>query len=212
MIVLKLITEVLKLLLTTKTNRAGVTGYVALGGDGMEDHDAMERALKRHGYPSSESNSLTMGGGGYGQVGRLIIGGQGEGGGAVGEDAHLMSSVGAGAGMSLLGWLFINSAWLRVYPLVGVGGRGAGISVRPKNNTSRGVALGDAGLNVVVGVGVEVRLPLSRAFKPMIGAQVGWMFNPGKGWKGDLSIEPEELGERKTSAPYVRLLIGTGAG
>jgi hypothetical protein len=209
--VLSITLSLVKLLLTANTRRPGLTGYVAVGGDGVEDYDAMEHGLKNHGYPAPESNGLALGGGGYGQIGRLIIGGQGEGGGSVSEDAHLISRVGMGSGMSLFGWLFIDSAWLRVYPLIGVGGRGAGLSVRPKNNTSRGVGLGAAGANVVIGVGVEVRLPLSRSFKPMIGAQVGWLWSPVGAWQGDLSVEPEALGERKASAPYVRLLIGSNS-
>ena len=124
----------------------------------------------------------------------------------------MISRIGAGSGFSLLGWLFINLTWLRVYPLVGVGGRGSGISVRPKNNTSRGVGLGTGGANFVAGVGVEVRIPFSRSFRPLIGVQVGWQWNPANGWQGDLSLEPEELGERKNSAPYVRFLVGLGGG
>lgn len=208
---LRITLSLVKLLLTTNTDRPGITGYVAVGGDGVEDYDALERGLKNHGYPAPEANGLTVGGGGYGQLGRLIIGGQGEGGGTASEDAHLVSRVGMGAGMSVIGWLFIDSDWLRVYPLIGVGGRGSGLSVRPKNNTSRGIGMGVAGANLVLGVGVEVRLPLSRTFKPMIGAQVGWMWNPVGAWQGDLNVEPEALGERKSSAPYVRLLIGSNS-
>lgn len=61
------------------------------------------------------------------------------------------------------------------------------------------------------GVGVEVRIPFSRSFCPMIGAQFGWQWNPIAG-QGDLGLEPEEMGERKSSAPYVRLLVGLGLG
>jgi len=209
MIALNIVKSLLKLLLTTRTSRPGVTGFISVGGDSVEDYDAMERALKKHGYPAPESNALTVGGGGYGQIGRLIIGGQGEGGGGTSEDAHLISRVGTGSGSSLLGWLVIDSDWLRVYPLISVGGRAPAVSVRPKNNSSQGVGLGTGGANVVAGVGIEVRLPISRSFKPMIGAQVGWMWNPAGSWQGNLSLEPEEMGERKESAPFVRLLIGT---
>ena len=212
MLALKIVRGLVKLLLTTKTNRSPVTGYFAVGGDGVENYAAMEYGLKQHGYPAPDGGALAVGGGGYGQIGRLIIGGQGEGGGSAGEDAYLISRIGAGSGFSLLGWLLINLTWLRVYPLVGVGGRGSGISVRPKNNTSRGVGLGTGGANFVAGVGVEVRIPFSRSFRPLIGVQVGWQWNPVSGWQGDLSLEPEELGERKNSAPYVRLLLGLGGG
>lgn len=201
----------IKLLLTTRHQRPGVTGYLAVGSNGIEDYAAMGSGLRQHGYPAPEGEStLAVGGGGYGQIGRLVVGGQGEGGGSTAEDAYLISSVGAGGGFGVFGWLLIDSAWLRVYPLVGVGGRGSGVSVRPKNNTSRGVGLGTGGANLVAGIGLEVRLPFSPSFRPMIGAQVGWQWQPAGVWQGDLSVEPEELGLRPSSAPYVRMLIGLG--
>lgn len=212
MIALKIAKGLLGFLLTAKTNRPGSTGFAVVGGDGVEDYDAMERGLKAHGYPSAESSSLMVGGGGYSQLGHWIVGGQGEGGGSSAEDAHLLSRVSAGAGGMLVGWLLINSAWLRVYPLLVLGGRGSNVSVMPKNHTSRGVRVGTGGANVVIGIGIELRLPLSRGFKPMIGAQVGWMWNPSPPLQGDLSIDPAELGERKTSAPFVRMLIGVNTG
>ena len=211
MLAFTIIKGLINLLLTTKTKRSGVTGYLAVGSNGFEDYVAMGSGLRQHGYPAPDSDlNVAIGGGGYSQIGRLVVGGQGEGGGSTAEDAYLISSVGSGGGFGVFGWLLIDSAWLRVYPLVGVGGRGSGVSVRPKNNTSRGVSLGSGGANLVAGVGLEVRIPFSRSFRPMIGAQIGWQWQPAGGWQGDLSVEPEELGLRPTSAPYMRVLIGLG--
>ncbi|MBE2266782.1 MAG: hypothetical protein IAE80_01035 [Anaerolinea sp.] len=208
-LVLSVVNVGVRFLLTARTQRAAA-GYVTVGGDAVEDFDAMERGLKNHGYPAPEVNGLTMGGGGYAQIGPVIVGGTGEGSGATAEDAYLVGGVGSGGGGAQFGLLLIDWAWLRVYPLVVVGGRGAGASVRPKNNTTQGVSLGTGGVQVVAGVGIELRLPLSTGFQPMIGAHVGWIWNPGDKWVGNLSVDASEMGSRQTSAPYVRMLLGAG--
>ncbi|MBK8032065.1 MAG: hypothetical protein IPK17_21830 [Chloroflexi bacterium] len=97
MLAFTIIKGLIKLLLTTKTKRSGVTGYLAVGSNGFEDYVAMGSGLRQHGYPAPDSDlNVAIGGGGYSQIGRLVVGGQGEGGGSTAEDACLISSVGSG--------------------------------------------------------------------------------------------------------------------
>src|SRR5690606_37498055 len=126
----------------------GGAGFFMLGESSIKNANTVEWALKSRSYPAPDFNGITSGGGGYFQVGRLLIGGSGEGTNARAENDIHQSAIGAGSGMGSVGWLLFERGGLRVYPLIGAGGSGAGIRVQPKNKTSQGVSIAGGGANV----------------------------------------------------------------
>jgi hypothetical protein len=136
------------------------------------------------GYPAS-------GGGILGRRGRLIIEGGGLGGGALQREGdYLVQVAGAGGGVSL-GLLPRKGSRLRIYPLVGIGGGGGGISVRQ----DKGATVLSSGLaDVSYHVGIAVDLVIGWRLGLMVGARIG-LASPIIGAK---------------FAPFVRFVGGAG--
>ncbi len=199
------------LLSTTQSPRStrGGASFLMLGESSLNNASTVEWALKSRGYPAPEFNGVSSGGGGYFQVGRLLIGGSGEGTNARAENDIHQSAVGAGSGMANVGWLLLERGGLRVYPLIGAGGSGTGMSVQPKNRTSQGVSITGGGANILAGVGVEFRLRITKSFAPLIGVRIGVMLSTPTKWNG-MGFDPSELSESQRLAPYFRLMLGTG--
>ena len=84
-----------------------------------------------------------------------------------------------------------------------------GMSVQPKNKTSQGVSIAGGGVNMLVGIGVEFRLRITKSFAPLIGVRVGVMLSTPTKWNG-MGFDPSELSESQRLAPYFRLMLGTG--
>lgn len=191
-----------------RSTRGGASFWM-LGESSIQNANTIEWALRNRGYPAPDFNGVSRGGGGYGQIGRLLIGGSGEGTGARGESDVHQSAVGAGSGMGNVGWLLFERGGLRVYPLIGVGVSDTGVSVQPKNKTSQGIGVSGGGANVLAGVGIEFRLPIAKSFAPMIGVRVGAAFSSPTKWNGT-GFDTSELSESQRVAPYFRLMIGVG--
>jgi hypothetical protein len=146
------------------------------------------------------------GGGGLVTVGRVVIDGQGSGGGAdeYESTSHTIAASGGQGGMQI-GVLVIDTPFARVYPLAGFGGTGGGVRLAPLASTN-GSEPRDSGWFAMVlngGIGVDFRLPLWW-LSVWIGLRVGYQlpaFTVQFGEGADVSVR---------ARPFFRVLIGTG--
>jgi hypothetical protein len=145
------------------------------------------------------------GGGGVVTVGRVVIDGQGSGGNDTYRSRTHQIETNGGQGAMQIGVLLLDTAFVRVYPLAGIGGTGGGVSLTPlaSNNGAEPHRTGWFALLVSGGIGVDFRLPFWW-LAVWIGLRVGYQlpaFNVQLG-------EGEEIGAHPR--PFFRILMGTG--
>jgi len=112
------------------------------------------------------------GGGALITTGRLVIESSGSGSGSVRQTESGTSSLGMGQGAFDLGMILLQKRWLRVYPLVGVGGMGGGVAVRGDGERAPG-STGWGSLLWRGGVGIDLTLRLWRV-GVMVGLRLGY--------------------------------------
>jgi len=115
-------------------------GYIEL------DLDELNADLQDGGFPALDGSFLTLGGGGYGTRGRLLIGGEGHG--LLGSDATTADgstqvSVGGGYGLFKLGYLAFAQNGLEVFPSVGIGGGGMHVQIVERSAPTFGDIIAD---------------------------------------------------------------------
>lgn len=186
----------------------GGAAYALLSMNNVEYLKKAISLVRWLGYPLRQSIPVSFGGGGYAQLGRLLIGGFGGGGGTRGEDEHYTASLGAGFGGAQVGFALINAAWLRVYPLAGFGGGGEGFAAFRAASEDLTAYAGSYGTDAWFGLGVELRLPLplARRVRPLIGLRAGLRRRVTElSADGDVELPPQP---RWT--PFCHLLVGLG--
>lgn len=165
----------------------------------QETSSAISDELAEQGYKVPEQSWFQHGGGGYTTVGRLIVGGEGNGGGSVHSSAENEIGYGSGLGFFTVGWL-LTSGWIRIYPLLGLGGAGAGANIRtdtdetaqlmPSQDTKSTILqLGTLNPGISLSLGFELRL-----FRFVLGIRMGYVFTP--------------LDEKHKGKPYMRMILG----
>ncbi len=158
-------------------------GYYSFGFR-ENDSEAMRPELEEKGYPVVDTGYVVNGGGGYKYLNdHLIIGGTGEGGGDAITSGKYSIVSGNGSGFGFLGYVLRPFRWIRVYPLIGVGGGGGKQMVfepqennpyiPPKNLDDAVTGEMVDPLLVVIGIGVELRLGWL-----MIGGHFGYRQSP----------------------------------
>ncbi len=186
--------------------QTGGAGYALINLHDVEYLKKVVSLVRWSGFPLRKPTPAGGGGGGYAQHGRLILGGEGGGGGTRGQDERYQAGFGEGFGGGQVGFALINAAWLRVYLLIGAGSVGQAFSASPSAAAAAAVNVGSVGPSVLVGLGVEVRLPL-RHVRPLIGFHIGYRCALAERVFGDGSLE---LPPKKRGEPFFRLLFGLG--
>lgn len=187
--------------------RIGGAGYALID---LSDSDYLEKIgslLRWSGFPLGRATTGQFGGGGYSQIGRWVVDGDGGGGGASGEDARYQTGMGGGFGGGGIGYMLIDSAWLKLYPLAGVGSVGSGYAVSSKTGDEPAYAYAVTP-TVSFGFGIELRLPISRHFSPMIGVRFGYRrgLTPYQSQIGGVP----ELPSRDRDGWFLRPIFGAG--
>ncbi len=160
------------------------------------------KELAGKGYDVPSEAQFHHGGGGYSTFGRLIVGGEGSGGGQVHRNSDHEIDYGSGRGFYTLGWLFRIGKLIRIYPLLGLGGEGAGANVRTDTDeTAQMMPSPDKKSSILqiitlnpslsLGVGIEIRLS-----GILFGIRIGYVFLP--------------LAETREGKPYIRFTVGGG--
>lgn len=200
---------------------AGGAGFFAIGIHSI-DIASLNTRLENAGYPTFASETLSIGGGGYGVVNRILLGGEGHTllTGDKGVNGRNVS-VGAGYGLFTLGYLFRPSSSLHVYPQLGLGGGGLQVEIGSQGNASafddvlddpnRSTTVGRASLLVRLGAGLEYEFSGSDetgGFR--LGLRAGYMLAPVN---SDWTLDETTLsgGPAATlQGPFLHLTIGAG--
>ncbi len=174
----------------------GGFSYFSIGEQETYDDPHLFDALGAAGFRTPPYVYRTFGGGGFYQHSSgLLIGGEGEGGGLNEDNDGGTLAVGAGHGGMRVGWRFTLGRLLSVYPLIGIGGAGAGVSAE---------AIEDGSSSALVSVGLGIDLRLGGRVGLLLGLRVGWYQPLGaeEGSQGGFSYYRPVIGvywEAKTS-------------
>lgn len=194
----------------------GGAGFFAIGTN-VADTGPLNDRLRAAGYPTFDSALLSVGGGGYGVVGRrIMVGGEGHGltsttKGFSGRDV----SVAGGYGLFTLGYLTRPLPAVRAYPQLGVGfgaltldissdGQ-AGTFDEVLQDPERSAQLNRASFLGSLGAGAEYA---TSGFR--VGLQAGYVFALAS---SDWQLDDDTLNagpDASMGGPYVRLIVGGG--
>jgi hypothetical protein len=196
-------------------------GFFAIGTH-FTDLGPLNSQLSSAGYPTFASETVSIGGGGYGVTNRILLGGEGHG--LITADRGLSGrnvSVGGGYGLFTLGYLFRPNPSTRVFPQLGLGGGGLRLEIGSAgdasefddvlNNPNRRATVGRASLLVRLGAGLEYEFSEpdeDGGFR--LGLRAGYMLSPlNSDWQLDettLSGGPDAT----MQGPFIHLTIGGG--
>ncbi len=188
---------------------SSVTAFTLVNLNNLEYLKKAISLLRWCGFPVGKPDWNQNGGGGYTRHGRLIVGGDGGGGGRRSEDARCQTSFGAGFGGAQVGYALINASWLKLYPFVSGGGTVNSFNAHPKDSDNSPIVQGNWAPLLLIGVGIELRLPISRHLRPLIGVRFGYrraLVSRDFG-SNVYPLPPLPRGE-----PFCRLLLGLSAG
>lgn len=206
--------------------KGGGRGYFMFGGS-IIDIKSLNSKLDSKGYPKFPDNFISLGGGGHGIIGKVIIGGEGHG--LIGRETTggsktYKTSISAGYGFFNFGYIVYSTKGLSVYPLLGLGGGGMSFKIVERetipsfddvlNNPKRSANLSTSGFLLNLALGTDYLLKLEEDKKRegglVFGLRIGYTFALIKGsWKMD-GIEISGGPEIGITGPYIRLMIGGG--
>jgi len=203
----------------------GGRGYFMFGGN-IIDIKSLNSYLESKGYSKLADNFISFGGGGYGIIGKVIIGGEGHG--LIGEEStsdSYKTSIGASYGFVNFGYIVYSTKGLSVYPLLGLGGGKMSLKIVERgtassfddvlDNPERSAKLSTGGFLLTLALGTDYLLKLGEDEKGkgglVFGLRIGYTFAPIKGsWEMDGGIEISGAPEIGITGPYIRLMIGGG--
>ncbi len=209
---------------TKGVKKGGGRGYFLLGGT-IIDIKNLNLRLENKGYPKLSGNFISLGGGGHGIIGKVIIGGEGHG--LIGRkttSGSYETSIGASYGFFKLGYIVYSAKRLSFYPFLGLGGGGISLEIvkretapsfddvldNPKRSTK--LSTGSFLLNLALGIDYLLKLGGNEEGEGglVFGLHIGYTFAPIKGnWEMD-GIDISGGPEIGITGPYIRLMIGGG--
>lgn len=203
-------------------------GYFAIGTVELKV-DALNGPLVDAGFPEISSSAISLGGGGHGVRGRVLVGGEGHGfitSVETTEDGATGLRFGGGYGLFNLGWEVFHRDRLTIFPKAGFGGGGYILQIGPRDvplfqdvleNPNRGVSLSHGGLLISLGIRTELALGERPARnQPRRGAVLGLEVSALRGignWEwntewGEVTRGPE----LPFDGIHLRVTIGGGRG
>lgn len=204
----------------------GGGGYLALGSIEL-DVDALNDRLRPVGLPEVSSTAFTLGGGGHGIRGRVLLGGEGHGFLASDEttpDGSTGVRLGGGYGLFTVGWELYRGDRLALYPKGGVGAGGYSLQIGPREvprfddvvaDPARSTTLNHGGFLASLGVRAEVALGERRRrgqprTGPVLGVEVASVQGLGSwGWStewGEVTRGPDAAWD----GVHLRFTLGGG--
>lgn len=200
-------------------------GWFSLGFISL-DLAELNAALSSAGHPRFDDRFFTLGGGGFGDIGRWLIGGEGHaliGSDHATDDGAFKLSLGGGYGLFTVGYRLIAEEGFDLYPSIGLGGGGMELSIRGRSaptfgdvleNPARSSRLATGAFLLSAGVGGDYRRRLSNPDDEyegglLIGAKVSYVFSPvTSDWKLDGFNDVAGGPELKIEGLHVRLTLG----
>ncbi|GBC84359.1 hypothetical protein HRbin11_00784 [bacterium HR11] len=200
----------------------GGAGFFTLGLR-WTDPGALNRTLTRTGFAPLPDRFVSLGGGGWAVLGRLLLGGEGHGlldrrTAADGREARLSG----GYGFFDLGYVIARSSAWQAYGLVGLGGGRWSLRIQEAGRIpdfpdllrrpAGGLRLTTGGFLLQAALGLDARVPLVRRPRYqgdfLLGLRVGYVWQPGEAaWR--LEGTPVVGGpDFRLTGPAVRLSLG----
>jgi hypothetical protein len=194
-------------------------GYMAL------DLDDLNGRLGPEGYPALDGSFLTLGGGGYGERGRLLIGGEGHAVLGASEDVpdgRRRVSLDGGYGLFRIGFIASSPGGVDVVPALGVGGGGLTLGILERSAPTFGEVLDEPGRSsrlssgsflLDASIAAHYRIPSRREDDAegglMIGLHAGYTFAAGgSSWRLDGLNDVSGGPAVRIEGAYIRLAIG----
>jgi len=204
-------------------SEAGGKGYFMVG-FGKLDLGSLNSRLKAKNYPEFKENYVSLGGGGHAVIGKLIIGGDGEG--------HITTettygnqnnSLEVGYGFFDIGYILLSSKNLQIYPLIGIGGGGIELQIVEKgasefddilDNPKRMSKISTGGLLMQFCLGADYLLSFNGNEGSIgglvFGVRIGYKFTPIKSNWSMENLEISNGPELGITGPFIRIMFGGG--
>jgi len=188
------------------------------------DVKELNTQLKAVGFPELKDVSLVNGGGGYGVIGRFIIGGEGYGLINSEKSGENMVELSIGYGTFNLGYLILSNQAFRMYALGGIGGGETSLKIfKDPDSTDFESIFVDFNENTIytqfpvfkVGINADYILSFSNndaAGGLAIGLAAGYIYAP-MGWVSDWKLSDRTITEVPNfgpTGPYITFRIGGG--
>lgn len=208
----------------TRHDQAG-RGFFQVGYMGLDLGD-LNATLVAAGLPKLDDQYLTIGGAGFGEIGRFLIGGEGAG--LIGQ--HRTTSNGSydvsldgGFGMFRIGYNVVAHRGFDLYPTLGIGGAGMQLEIRGRSAPTFGEVIADPARSsrmssggFLLGVGIDGNFRIAFGEKPtgerggmVVGLSTGYMFQPySSDWTLDGLNSVAGGPTVKVEGFYLRLSIG----
>lgn len=204
--------------------KGGGIGFFSAGYQ-MIDIKRLNEKLRINGFPEYENRFAAMGGGGYGVVRNLVLGGEGYG--LVVSDKsnqNYYTSLTAGYGLFNVGYVAYSKQGLTVFPVLGFGGGGIDLTItkdglvsfddvmsNPKTGSTLSVGglMFNIGLNAVYNMNFSQNESNSSGF--VIGASLGYTHFLQL---GNWTVFDREVSNGPSvgiSGLYFKIMIGGGA-
>ena len=209
---------------SSSTTEVDGSGFFAIGTQ-FTDLGPLNDQLSRAGYPEFTSETVSLGGGGYGVVAnRLLLGGEGHAlvtGDGTGRGRNV--SLTGGYGFFNLGYLFVPTSSLRAYPLLGIDGGGLQLDIESPGDAgnfsdvfsdvldtpNRSARMGQASFLISLGAGLEYQFGTpDEGGSVQLGERAGYIISA---LRSDWQLDENSLTggpDASMRGPFVRLTIG----
>lgn len=193
-------------------------GYFS-GGYQKQDMSEISTALNNNGYGTIEDDFYSFGGGGYGQIGKILIGGEGYAMSKLASNSGTNETVfSTGYGFFNLGYVLNSSKHFKIYPALGIGGYGSTINIKESGSnfdnildgSKKNISLSHGGMLLQGTLGFDYLIDLNKTDSVsrgiLIGLRLGYIFSPSQNvWNDDLTGPDFAL-----KGPYAKVVIGGG--
>ena len=169
-------------------------------GMNLFDLKELNDKLTDKGFEELDNMMPFLGGGGYGLVGNVVIGGEGGGAFQSVSSTTQKANLGAGYGFFDLGYLVFSKANLKVFPVVGFGGGGVSLKVYETDGAptfdeildapGREVTVSTGGFMAHASIGIDYLLVMGEGEDKegkgglLVGLRAGYVYSPMKAeWK-----------------------------
>lgn len=202
-------------------------GYSMFGiGSSIVDIKALNSRIENKGYSKISDNFISLGGGDYKIINKMIIGGEGYG--LIGEETVSGSykrTIEGGYGFFNLGYILYSTNNLRIYPFLGLGYSTIDLKIIEKGTSSpsfddvlgnpkRGVDLTINGFCLNLAFETDYLLKIGRDEKKekelILGLRAGYILTPFKGDWEMSGINISDGPKIGITGPYTCLMIGIG--
>lgn len=194
----------------------GGAGYFAVGLNFLNIKD-LNHVLKQNGYAEFSRGFITMGGAGYGQIGKFLIGGEGmrilqkkkES-----NDKNL--TLAGGYGMFKLGYVLFWKSNLFIYPYAGIGGGGVNLKIFENKVVNFNDAVANpkkvfdaVNSNLIFDAGISGEYRFGRHGGFMFGIKAGYLFSPVVGdWKMAGEVGMSNGPKVGVDGFYIQIMLG----